>query len=405
MVIIMNLDEEFSILFEDLRIKWRSYISNQVESSDDEEEIIFKLPEKFKNKLIFFDIPFNHYVYYREKIFPEIRKLGYSPFVENDANLPNEDINVSKLFYFIEKSYIIIIDISSSKLENFIKNQEQNKVVIYISDEDYIHNIDIPEDQVVIRPKNLDRFSKENENFINNLLNKVEILSNEQYYQYEFINYFNQENYDSAVVFAFKELELKLNEVYGEKYKPFSNYYEIIKNLAPNYVDKNWRMYRKIRNKIVHEKFSVEGSIARNIIFDIKDLLKKLDVSLQKTEVHDRKELEIFFQRHETRPSLKECFYELEKWIKEINSNVWLKIAKHSLTFNDDRVFLYVEPQKEALSLRVPLHHNESDYLEPRGRGKYWPSIKLRDIKEINHLIPLIDKAYENRHNWEPYNE
>ena len=64
-----------------------------------------------------------------------------------------------------------------------------------------------------------------------------------------------------------------------------------------------------------------------------------------------------------------------------------------------------IETQKEALSLRVPLHHNEFDYLEPRGRGKYWPAIKLRDIKEIDHLIPLIKKAYENRHNWEPYNE
>ena len=112
----LNVDEELSSLFEDLRVKWRSYISNQVESSDEEEEIIFKIPENYKNKLIFFDIPFNQYVFYREKIFPEIRKLGYIPFLENDANVSNEDINLSKLFYFIEKSDIIISDLNNSKL-------------------------------------------------------------------------------------------------------------------------------------------------------------------------------------------------------------------------------------------------------------------------------------------------
>lgn len=399
----MNLDEELSNLFEDLRFKWRSYISNQVESSDEEEEIIFKLPEKYKNKLIFFDVPFNQYVFYREKIFPKIRKLGYSPFLENDANLPNEDINVSKVFYFIEKADIIIIDISRSKLESFIRNQD--KVIIYIIDEDYTHNLDIPDDQVVIHPKNLDRFSIENENFIDDLVNKIEMLSIEQNYQYDFINYFNQGNYDAAVIFAFRELELKLYEIFGEEYKPFSYFYQKIKDLAPNYVHSIWGPHRKIRNMIVHKKYSVEKSNVKKIIFDIEELLRKLDNRFKKPEIVDRQDLEDFFLKHETQPSLKICFYKLEKIVKEINSDIWLKIAKTALTFNHDRVFLYIEPQKGALSLRVPLDDNESDYLEPRGRGKYWPVIKLRDVKEIDHIIPLIKKAYENRHNWEPYND
>ncbi len=401
----MNLDKELSKLFEDLRFKWRSYISNQIESSDEEEEINFKLPEKYKNKLIFFDVPFNQYVFYREKIFPKIRKLGYNPFLENDAYLPNEDINVSKLFYFIEKADIIIIDITRSKLESFIRNQEQNKVIIYLLDEDYTYNLDIPDDQVVIHPKNLDRFSIENEIFIDDLVNKIAMLSIEQNYQYEFINYYNQGNYDIAVVFAFRELELKLYELYGEENIPFSYYYQKIKDIAPDYVEKIWRSYRKTRNMIVHKKYSVEKSNARDIIFDIEELLRKLDDSRQKNEIVEKQNLEVFFHKHETQPSLKECFYKLEKEVKEINSDIWLKIAKTALTFNHDRVFLYIEPQKGALSLRVPLHDNESDYLEPRGRGKYWPVIKLRDVKEIDPIIPLIKKAYDNRHNWEPYND
>ena len=401
----MNLDEDLSKLFEDLRFNWRSYISSQVESSDEEEEIIFKLPEKYKNKLIFFDVPFNQYVFYREKIFPKIRKLGYSPFLENDANLPNEDINVSKVFYFIEKADVIIIDISRSKLESFIMNQEQDKVIIYILDEDYTYNLDIPDDQVVIHPKNLDRFSIENENFIDDLVNKIEMLSIEQNYQYEFINYFNQGNYDAAVIFAYRELELKLNEIYGEENIPFFNYYQKIRDLAPDYAEKIWNPYRKIRNMIVHKKYRVEKSNASHIIIDIEKLLRKLDNRRQKPEFIDRQYLEEFFRRHETQPSLKECFYKLEKIVIEINSKIWLKIAKTALTFNHDRVFLYIEPQKGALSLRVPLNHNESDYLEHRGRGKYWPVIKLRDVREIDHIIPLIEKAYENRHNWEPYND
>jgi len=405
-MIIMNVDVKLSELFEDLRKNWRSYISNQGESSDEEEELIFKLPEKFNNKLIFFDVPFNQYVAYREKIFPKIRKLGYAPFLENDATLLNEDINVSKLFYFIEKAGIIITDVTSSKLESFIKNQEQDKVIIYILDEDYKYkyNLDIPDTQLVIRPKNLDRFSIY-EKFIDGLINKIEMLSIEQNYQYEFINYFKQGNYDAAVVFAFRELELKLNEVYGEEYKPFSYFYKKIESLTPDYSEKIWREYRNTRNMIVHKKYSVEELKAKEIIFDIEKLLKKFDSSIQKTEIVDRQDIDEFFQRHEIQPSLKECFYELEKRVKELNNNFWLKIAKTTLTFNDDRVFLYIEPQKGALSLRVPLHHNESDYLEPRGGGKYWPAIKLRDDKEIDPIIPLIKKGYANRHNWKPYND
>jgi hypothetical protein len=36
---------------------------------------------------------------------------------------------------------------------------------------------------------------------------------------------------------------------------------------------------------------------------------------------------------------------------------------------------------------------------------KYLPSIKLRDVKEIENIIPLITKAHENRHNWKPYDK
>ena len=166
-----------------------------------------------------------------------------------------------------------------------------------------------------------------------------------------------------------------------------------------------WREYRNIRNSIVHQKYYVEKSIAQNIIYDIEKLLRKLENNTSKAEPINRKDLETFFQEHETKNSLKECFYELEKRVKEISKEVWLNIAKTALTFNDERVFLYIEPQKNTLSLRVPLHHTESDYLEPRGGGKYWPSIKLRDLKDIENIIPIIRKGHENRHNWKPYNE
>ncbi|MFW9970053.1 MAG: hypothetical protein ACFFDF_07610 [Candidatus Odinarchaeota archaeon] len=53
----------------------------------------------------------------------------------------------------------------------------------------------------------------------------------------------------------------------------------------------------------------------------------------------------------------------------------------------------------------MPLIHDISYYLEPRGNGKYWPSIKLRVIDDIKNIISLIHEAFQNRNNWNPYNE
>lgn len=404
----LNVDKELSNLFEELRVNWGIYISNQVESSDEEEEIIFKIPENNINKLILFDIPFNQYLFYRQKIFPKIRKLGYIPFLENDMNLSDEDINLSKLFYFIEKSDIIVSDFAYSKLGHYLENQQQDKIIIYIIENNYSHNLNVLSDQIVIRPKNLDRFSIEIENFIDNLIKKIEPRSIEQYNQYEFIEYFKQENYNAAVIFAFRELELKLNENYEYNQgrpSPISMFYPDMIKLAPNLAERIWKKHRRIRNNIVHQNYSVEKSIAQEIIYDIEKILRIIEDIASKAEFEDNKDLEIFFQEHDTKDYLKECFNELEKRVKEISPEIWLKVAKTALTFNDERVFLYVEPQKNALSLRVPLNHNEWDYLEPQGGGKYWPSIKLRDLKEIEKILPIIKRGYENRHIWKPYNQ
>ena len=98
-------------------------------------------------------------------------------------------------------------------------------------------------------------------------------------------------------------------------------------------------------------------------------------------------------------------FFDLKPKVEQLGDNIWLKVAKTAMTFYDERVFLYISPQKRALLLKVPLHHNESDLLEIRARGKKWPGMKLRRIEEINDFLPVIKKAHELRYDWRPYND
>ena len=58
-----------------------------------------------------------------------------------------------------------------------------------------------------------------------------------------------------------------------------------------------------------------------------------------------------------------------------------------------------------GMRLLKKLHHNESDLLEIRARGKKWPGMKLRRIEEINDFLSVIKKAHELRYDWRPYND
>lgn len=399
----MGIDQKLSEIFEDIRKEWRLHLSNQLNLSDDEDNILLKLPEDYKNKMIYFDVPFNNYFFYRETVFSQIRNLGYIPILEKDIRLETEEFNLSKLYFLIEKADIIVIDVDTSIIKKYIESYSKSKNIIYIIEHKLVDNL--TENEIVYRPKDLEKSTIGIEKFINSLIHKIEIYSIEHPFRYDFIEYFRKKFFSAAVVFAFKELELKLRDIIDyDKFHQW-NFNKIIKKYIPHnyYIDLN--EYRRIRNRIVHEHFEIDEKTAESIIKLIEEILKYIENEEYKTVDKQSQKIKEFFKANETPESIQKLFYALKPKVEQINDNIWLKVAKTAMTYYDERVFLYIVPQKSALLLMVPLHHNESDLLEIRAGGKSWPGMKLRRIEEINDFLPIISKAHKNRYNWRPYNE
>ena len=209
----MGVDQKLSEIFEDIRREWRSYLSNQLNLSDDEDNILLKLPENYKNKMIYFDVPFNHYFFYRENIFPQIRNLGYIPILDKDISLETTEFNLSKLYFLIEKADIIVSDKETSNIKKYIESYSKSKSVIYVIENKSTD--DLSENQNAYRPKDLEKSTIGIEKFIDSLIHEIETYSIEQPFHYDFTEYFQKKYFSAAVVFGFKELELKLRDLIG----------------------------------------------------------------------------------------------------------------------------------------------------------------------------------------------
>lgn len=410
-----NPDDYLGDLFEELRKLWQSKLSTQVMASSEEDRLFLDLPEDLNSPMIFFDIPFKHYAFYREHIFMSIQKFGYIPIVENDIIPLGKDFNFSQLFALIEKADIIISDNSSSRLKDYILKFSRNKDIIFVTESESNFVLYTNKVKILQRPENLDVYTPESDIFVQNLYDEIQKIYSKQYFPYDFKNYFSAGYYDAAIVFAFRALEYKLRDYNKQiRFPTWPKIMDVLSNLIPNFDENKWREYRIIRNRIVHEKTQVQLRDAKRIIKEIEEVLNLLDeievikeISVEKrldlNKLEEQIEIEKFFERNKTPENIKQLFLSLSPKIKNINKKIWIKIAKTAITFYDDRVFAYFAPQKKSLLISLPLHHNDSDLLQMRSNGKTWPAIKLKDNGDIERIIPLIEKAHANRINWKPY--
>lgn len=269
-----------STLFDDIRAYWISNLPYKLVLSNEEGKFILDLPEDIKNPLVFFDIPFSQNKFYQENIFPSIKKLGLIPITEFDVTVESEYHNFAKEYIIIEKAMLVILDYKSSTLKDYIIKNYRTKKKIFLLESS--KNEDESIENIVIRPRNLDNYSENIDFFIGNLIKKIKEVLNLKYkFKFDFEKLFIDGHYNSAVVFAYKELELKLNNIIDQK--RFMSVYQSLEflkgTLSHNYQSyiKKLDFYRPIRNKIVHEKYNVEKYKAEAIIDAIKQFLEILE--------------------------------------------------------------------------------------------------------------------------------
>ena len=107
----------------------------------------------------------------------------------------------------------------------------------------------IKQGEYVVRPSVLDISSIEIETFVGDLVKIIESFLIEQHNPYDFMNYFNDGNYDAAIIFAFKELELKIRELAQEKNLENLRIFNLYNEFLPPDYSNMWLDFKSVRNE------------------------------------------------------------------------------------------------------------------------------------------------------------
>mgnify|MGYP001618212905 CR=1 FL=1 len=90
-------------------------------------------------------------------------------------------------------------------------------------------------------------------------------------------------------------------------------------------------------------------------------------------------------------------FMNLDKKIKEINSEIWSKPSKNSITYySPERVFIYAHPQKKGIKLYLFTNAEKIEGVTfPYSDALKWGRIYLKTEEDLDKVINVIKKSYE----------
>lgn len=236
-----------------------------------------KIPKE-NNRLCFISAPYQRISFLKELLYPVLQKKGISPISLDETIMPGELIT-RKVDTLISKCSMAVVDLSGNNANvmwELGNAMSKVKKVILIVDKEQAGNL----------PSNLSglffltySLSEDNLEFSERLGYYLNEIQDKSTYEGEVQNYhrlLEKEEYDAAVIMAFRYLETLATDNSRSKPVPFStilsSLYSDSEEFKPVILEAN--TYRQIRNRIIHENVNLSKEEATKIVKNVDEVCK-----------------------------------------------------------------------------------------------------------------------------------
>ena len=277
--------EVLTATFQQLSTYWRE---NVVRGSQIVEEGTLRelsLPGNSATRLCFFSLPLAALPFYRDRVFPLVRDAGLVPVTAGDVLVPGSGI-MAKLEALFGRAALIVVDASSkfavAEARIAVAQNEMNKVLVILEDDAELP-FNIRDVQVVRRP-NL--ASIEVHDFLNRLGEFFEEKGKElaPRLAQEARRLFSSGEYRAAVISAITNLEATLKErldITAERSTRHVSVRQMLDQAKRTEFLGQYEVYQvlewlQIRNSVVHNDFTVNRRVAREIVDGVNNIIESL---------------------------------------------------------------------------------------------------------------------------------
>lgn len=275
------------ISFRELREYWITKLLSLSTATETEPQAELSMPPQALGRLAFFSVPTRHAALYKALFYPIAERYGFSPIMAADVIAPGDTL-MAKVYALIEKSAIVIADLSSPNtlLEvGMVLSQEHTKKhLILVAEELASVPFDVANYKVILRPKVLDEAPK---NFIDLIEKAFSDISTEitPALEEEPSRLLAKREYRAAVISAFTLLEHELRQTLdGLKVDSFASRYSIgrllelaasLEVITHNEYEST-REHMRIRNRLVHTREEIQANTSRKLVKDLTSVAIKL---------------------------------------------------------------------------------------------------------------------------------
>lgn len=238
-----------------------------------------KIPKE-NNRLCFISAPYQRISFLKELLYPVLQKEGISPISLDETIMPGELIT-RKVDTLISKCSMAVVDLSGNNANvmwELGNAMSKVKKVILIVDKEQAGNL----------PSNLSglfyltySLSEDNLEFAERLGYYLNEIQDKSTYEGEVQNYhrlLEKEEYDAAVIMAFRYLETLATDNSRSKPVPFSSIlsslYSDNEEFEPVILEA--KRYRQIRNRIIHENVNLSKEEATEIVKNVDEVCKAI---------------------------------------------------------------------------------------------------------------------------------
>jgi len=256
------------------------------------------LPIGTKNKLCYFAVPPVLISYYRQQLYPEVRRLGLVPVSIDDFITPNDSV-LSTMDTVVRRATFFVIDVSQPHTESelgLVTRKRKGVPLLMITESPNEAHTDVSGITTVQRPKPSE---PNNELFITQF--KVWLSSAIQTplptVQDESFRLLELQEYRAAVVTAVSRLEAELRKssqrAMPKEFPPLGAaglVHEAARKKIITPVDLEMLLgWIRLRNEVVHSFLRVEASEAKDVVSGIDEIILRLrnQESISNDKNHD----------------------------------------------------------------------------------------------------------------------
>ena len=277
--------EILSKAFDELRDYWRENIvaGSQVIEVEPLREL--SLPGDAATRLCFFALPLSAQPFYREQVFPLVRKVGLVPLTADEVVSPGENV-VAKIDALISRAFLVVVDASSeftlAEARMAFARNEPDRLLVIIEEGASIP-IAIQQFRILYRPDlasvlaSVD--SVEGQRFFDALKELLQKAAEELGFSlpHEAQRLLRAHEYRAAVISAITQLEAILREQFElslNRDRQFVSLRKVLaiaaeRGLLGQFNVQQISQWLKLRNEIVHSHEPVSPKTAREIVLGV----------------------------------------------------------------------------------------------------------------------------------------